>query len=141
MDTNTENTTTDSRRGRVLTAVGLAGAIVAAVLAFGVSSSAEVSGVPAGAQHQQAIADFANANGLTGGSPAGLRPPSPRERAYDVAIADWAQANGLSGLSPAGLAPVAQTDTSAYSAHAAIAEWARENGMSGLSPASVSPVE
>ena len=59
-----------------------------------------------------AIADWARAEGLTGLSPASLK-PSP---ASDAAIADWARAEGLTGLSPASLKPSAASNADAIAA-------------------------
>ena len=59
-----------------------------------------------------AIADWARAEGLTGLSPASLKPSA----ASDAAIADWARAEGLTGLSPASLKPSAPSDADAIAA-------------------------
>jgi hypothetical protein len=48
-----------------------------------------------------ATADWARAEGLTGLSPASLKPSA----APSATIADWARAEGLTGLSPASLKP------------------------------------
>ena len=59
-----------------------------------------------------AIADWARAEGLTGLSPASLKPSA----ASDATIADWARAEGLTGLSPASLKPSAASDADAIAA-------------------------
>ena len=64
------------------------------------------------AAETSAIAEWANAQGMSGLSPASLRIGQPADSALDAriqqeraAIAEWARPQNLIGLSPASLAP------------------------------------
>jgi hypothetical protein len=93
---------TQSRSPRNRTPRVIAIGIVAAT--FGVGGAVGVTAVqgnvdspdPAPARTSPALTDFAEANGLSGLSPASLQP-------VIADIADFARANGLTGLSPASL--------------------------------------
>ncbi len=65
------------------------------------------SHAPAASVDRSGIAAWADANGLTGLSPASLALAPDRVAAVDRSgIAAWADANGLTGLSPAGLSRI-----------------------------------
>jgi len=65
------------------------------------------------AAETSAIADWANAHGMSGLSPASLTLVKPRDSDLEAriqlertAIAEWARTQNLTGLSPASLAPI-----------------------------------
>ena len=97
----------EARTNRRRLAVILGGAV--AVLSLGVAIVAANPNPPTDASasvysasvYQPQVAAWANANGLTGSSPAGLS--IPIRTVEQAEIAAWAEANGLTGFSPSSL--------------------------------------
>jgi hypothetical protein len=76
--------------------------------------------------HQSELASWADANGLTGMSPAGLASAPDRLTYVDQSVVtSWAEAKGLTGMSPASLAPV--PDRFATVDQSVVAAWAIAN--------------
>ena len=106
----TNTTHTQSTRTRIAlgTAAGLA-LIAGIVVRVDDQPQAERSRVAA---ETSAIAEWANAQGMSGLSPASLRIGQPADPDLETriqlertAIAEWARPQNLTGLSPASLAP------------------------------------
>jgi hypothetical protein len=85
------------QRAAVYGNVGLRTPYIGSVNALSPESQMELQR----AANLAATADWARAEGLTGLSPASLKPIA----APDSGVADWARAEGLTGLSPASLTP------------------------------------
>ena len=104
--------TTHTQSTRTTIALGAAaGLAVIASLAVRVGDQSHSLGADTAAE-SHAIAEWANAQGMSGLSPASLRIGQPADSALDAriqsertAIAEWARPQNLTGLSPASLAP------------------------------------
>ena len=106
----TNTTHTQSTRTRIAFGAA-AGLAVIASLAGRVGDQSPSSGAPVAAE-TSAIAEWANAQGMSGLSPASLSTSPSSASDLDVriqqeraAIAEWARPKNLTGLSPASLAP------------------------------------
>ena len=106
----TNTTHTQSTRTRIAFGAA-AGLAVIASLAGRVGDQSPSSGAPVAAE-TSAIAEWANAQGMSGLSPASLRIGQPADPDLEAriqlertAIAEWARPKNLTGLSPASLAP------------------------------------
>lgn len=114
MTTNIRSTNqrTITRRPKARSLV--AAAALSATLAGGGTLAIMTNGVSAGSDHSTAavptpvgLADFMQANELTGLSPASVAPA--REATYAGTMAElaaWARANNMKGLSPASMTPI-----------------------------------
>ena len=109
--TNTKQTQS-TRTSIVLGAA--AGLALIAGIAVRVDDQAHAQRSPVAAE-TSAIAEWANARGMSGLSPASLSggqtgeaDPEARIQSETHAIAEWARANGMTGLSPASMAPIAR---------------------------------
>jgi hypothetical protein len=126
-----------NRRSLIVIGGAIAVLSTGAAVTVADSNPTNLASIPRVAADQSAVAVWADANGLTGLSPAALMLGPLRSGSLDhAAVTVWANTNGLTGLSPAGLtvAPV----RSDYQSE--IRTWADANGLSGLSPASLSRI-
>jgi hypothetical protein len=106
----THTTHTQSTRTRIALGAAAGLALIAGI-AVRVDADPQ-SQRSSGAGQVNAIAEWANAQGMSGLSPASLRIGQPGDSDLEgriqlerIAVAEWARTQGLSGLSPASLAP------------------------------------
>jgi hypothetical protein len=104
---------TSLKRTGTALAVVLAGTVVGVAGAVAVAEQRRSdSTLDAYTADRTAIAEWADAQGLTGLSPASLNPSGASFGDHGAyareleEIADWARSHGLSGLSPASLQPI-----------------------------------
>ena len=96
---------------RRLVAVVVAGGVFGVAGVYAMASAEQAPSAPTG-HDQRAVAEWAQARGLSGLSPASLSSaPSGQLTRREMAerqrlVAEWAHARGLSGLSPASLTRV-----------------------------------